>query len=67
MMEGSGDGSVLVTNGSGCGSVKPKNIRIRISNTVFCVFQGGWVKGDANGLSNKYYQIVANSNNWFQR
>jgi hypothetical protein len=27
-MEGSGAGSVLVTNGSGCGSGRPKNIRI---------------------------------------
>jgi hypothetical protein len=29
MMEGSGAGSVLLTNGSGCGSGRPKNIRIR--------------------------------------
>jgi hypothetical protein len=28
MKEGSGAGSVLVTNGSGCGSGRPKNIRI---------------------------------------
>ncbi len=28
MMKGSGAGSVLVTNGSGCGSGRPKNIRI---------------------------------------
>ncbi len=33
MMEGSGAGSVLVTNGSGCGSGSPKNIRIWIPNT----------------------------------
>jgi hypothetical protein len=33
MMEGSGARSVLVTNGSGCGSGRPNNIRIRIHNT----------------------------------
>ncbi len=33
MMEGSGAGSILVTNGSGCGSGRPENIRIRIPNT----------------------------------
>jgi hypothetical protein len=33
MMEGSGARSVLVTNGSGCGSGRPKDIRIRIPNT----------------------------------
>jgi hypothetical protein len=33
MMEGSEARSVLVTNGSGCGSGKPKNKRIRIHNT----------------------------------
>ncbi len=33
MMKGSGAGYVLVTNGSGCGSGRPKNIRIRIHNT----------------------------------
>jgi hypothetical protein len=32
---GSGAGSLLVTNGSGCGSGRPKNIRIRIHNTTF--------------------------------
>ncbi len=36
MIEGSGAESVLVTNGSGCGSGRPKNIsiRIRIPNTA---------------------------------
>jgi hypothetical protein len=33
-MEESGNGSVLVTNGSGCGSGRPKIIRIRIPNTA---------------------------------
>jgi hypothetical protein len=33
MMEGSGAGSVLVTIGSGCGSGRLKNIRIRIAKT----------------------------------
>jgi hypothetical protein len=28
MLEGSGAGSVLVTNGSGCGYERPKNLRI---------------------------------------
>jgi hypothetical protein len=32
MMEGSGSGSVLVTNESVCGSRRPRNIRIRIHN-----------------------------------
>jgi hypothetical protein len=31
---GPGSGSVLVTNGSGCGSGRPKNIRIRIWNII---------------------------------
>ncbi len=35
-MEGSG--SVLVTNGSGCGSGRPKNIRIRIHKTGLLVY-----------------------------
>jgi hypothetical protein len=35
---GAESGSVLVTNGSGCGSKRPKNIRIRIPNTVFFTF-----------------------------
>jgi hypothetical protein len=36
-MEGSGAGSVLVTNGFGCGSVRPKNLRIRIRSTgTYC-------------------------------
>jgi hypothetical protein len=37
MMEGSegGSGSVLVNNRSGCGSRRPKDIRIRIRNTRF--------------------------------
>jgi hypothetical protein len=36
MMEGYGDGSVLVNNGPGCGSGRPKNIRIlmRVRNAV---------------------------------
>ncbi len=34
MMEGSGAGPVLENNGSGCGSGRPKNIRIRIRNTT---------------------------------
>ncbi len=38
MMEGSGAGSVLVTHGSGCGSGRAKNIRIRIRNTVVKVW-----------------------------
>ncbi len=32
-------GSVLVTNGSGCRSVRPKNIRIRIPNTGIIVIK----------------------------
>ncbi len=41
MMKGSGDGSVLVTNGSGCGSRRPKNVRIlriRIRNPTQAIF-----------------------------
>ncbi len=37
MMERSGAGSVLVTNGSGCGSGRPKNIQIlRIRDPQHC-------------------------------
>jgi hypothetical protein len=32
--EGYGAGSELVSNGSGCGSGRPKNIRIRIPKTA---------------------------------
>ncbi len=37
MIEGSGSGSIYLTNGSGCGSGRPKSIRIlriRIRNTA---------------------------------
>jgi hypothetical protein len=34
MVERTGAGSVLVTNGSGCGSGRPKNIRILIPKTA---------------------------------
>ncbi len=51
MMErsGAGSGTVLVTNGSGCGSGRPKNIRIRIPNTAGTSCQANreqrfWVK-----------------------
>ncbi len=43
MMEGSGSGSILVTNGSRCGSERPKNIqilRIRIRNTGMELWEG---------------------------
>ncbi len=42
MVKGAGAGSVLVTDGSGCGSERPKNIRIRmrvrIPNTRSLIF-----------------------------
>ncbi len=59
MKEGSEFGSVPLTNGSGAGSRKPKNIRIRIRNTDFYLIKfvyfpvaggGGGASGDG-GLS----------------
>ncbi len=38
MIEGSGSGSIPLTNGSGSGSMRPKNMWIRIRNTAF-----GWL------------------------
>jgi hypothetical protein len=34
MIEGSGAGSALVTNGSGSGSERPKNVQIQIRNAT---------------------------------
>jgi hypothetical protein len=46
-MEGSGAGSVLVTNGSGCGSVRPKNIRI-LRIRIRCGFGSPTLVNDAS-------------------